>query len=201
MMRKKKGRPVEKSFMHTRSGKAVNIVSPVPADISLRDIAWSLSTQARFLGHANDDINTPYTVAQHCLFVASRFKQPHLRLYALLHDAAEAYVGDVTIPVKRILGPGWNDIEHRVLSVIYKSFGLTVETPVRVREADRRAAATEFVRFFDMTPARARSLCKAEPYEDMTPIRHVLSHRQAFYAYLDAVEKTHAEIRRRRHES
>ena len=50
----------------TVSGRYVDVVNPNPADISLRDIAWSIARQARYAGHT---LGEPYFVAQHACFV------------------------------------------------------------------------------------------------------------------------------------
>lgn len=88
-------------WIQTVSGMDVDLLDPKPEQISLGDIARSLSRIPRFVGHTVGD--TPWSVAQHSLLVESLMPDesvPDERLAALLHDAHEAYVGDLPSPVK-----------------------------------------------------------------------------------------------------
>jgi hypothetical protein len=80
------------------SGKLIDLAHPQTTDIDIEDIAWSLSNIMRFNGH----LSTQISVARHSLEV-SRLVPTELALAALLHDAHEAYVGDIVRPVKRYL--------------------------------------------------------------------------------------------------
>lgn len=82
----------------TTSGRRVTPLAMTEDQIHWPDIAGSLAKINRF----NGCTTTPYSVAQHCCHVA-RILPPELRLHGLLHDAHEAYIGDVTRPVKAIL--------------------------------------------------------------------------------------------------
>jgi hypothetical protein len=84
--------------MQLLSGKAFYVTDPKPEDIDILDIAHSLSMQCRYNGHTKGF----YSVAEHSVLVAN-LVPPRLRLQALLHDASEAYVGDVIRPIKRLL--------------------------------------------------------------------------------------------------
>ncbi|MFA5286352.1 MAG: hypothetical protein WC347_12205, partial [Smithellaceae bacterium] len=76
--------------IHTFSGIAFDLLNPKPEMILLEDIIHSLALINRFNGAAI----FPYSVAQHSLYVASLLPS-ELKLHGLLHDAAEAYVGDM----------------------------------------------------------------------------------------------------------
>ena len=101
------------STVETCSGRYVDVRRPDPATIDTMDIAHALSMQCRFNGHVRDF----YSVAEHCVRVANHLP-PALRIHGLLHDAAEAYVGDVVTPVKRWLY-GFAGMEDRTLRAIY----------------------------------------------------------------------------------
>ena len=101
------------STVETCSGRYVDVRHPDPATISRMDIAHALSMQCRFNGH----VRNFYSVAEHCVRVADHLPDS-LRIHGLLHDAAEAYVGDVVTPVKRRLY-GFAGMEDRVLRAIY----------------------------------------------------------------------------------
>lgn len=85
-------------WLGVSSGAWIDLSDPKTEDIDIEDIAWSLAGILRFNGH----LSTHISVARHSLEV-SRLVPAELGLAALLHDAHEAYMGDVTRPVKRYL--------------------------------------------------------------------------------------------------
>lgn len=94
----------------TIGGHKMICTAPQSRDVRITDIAHSLALQNRFLGHTKH----PYSVAQHslnCLLAARTFYSEYNEdnewcLQVLLHDAAEAYIGDIVTPVKKILYAG-----------------------------------------------------------------------------------------------
>lgn len=98
-------------------------------------IAKALSNINRYGGHVGQ-----YSVAQHCVLVASQLPDD-LKLSGLLHDACEAYLGDIISPVKRGL-PEYSELEDRYLDVIDKRFNVDTRNPL-VRKADLRMLVTE----------------------------------------------------------
>ena len=80
--------------------------------VAIEDIAHGLAFQCRFNGQTCDF----YSVAQHSLIVADLVPESH-RLAALLHDAAEAYLGDMVKPLK-VLMPEFSGIEDKVTALI-----------------------------------------------------------------------------------
>jgi len=87
------------------------------------------------------------------------------RLWALFHDAAEAYLGDLIRPVKRgsALGIEFSALEDHTLSMIAERFDLPWPIPDEIHEADNRMLATESR---DVLGGQVRSwnLGGAEPY-------------------------------------
>ncbi len=124
--------------MLTASGKKINLFDPDPEQISIYDIAASLSKICRFGGN----INYFYTVAQHSCLVAW-LAEPHLVLPAFLHDAAEAYCGDVIRPLKKMLGAKYDDIEEQMLKAIFYRFGLNYSDYPLIKEYDDYALQLE----------------------------------------------------------
>lgn len=110
------------AWIQTYTGKQFRFLEPSPEMIDIRDIAVSLSAITRFLGHTMK----PYHVAEHCVH-ASHLVVDELAIYALLHDAAEAYIGDVPRPLKAMLGPNFADLEFSIMAVIAERFGLDAE--------------------------------------------------------------------------
>lgn len=91
----------------TRSGLLVDLADPQPASIRLTDIALALSRAPRFGGHTT----RTWSVADHSLLVLQLLREelgeaatPDLQLAAVLHDAREAYTGDLVTPLQWELG-------------------------------------------------------------------------------------------------
>src|SRR5574341_870942 len=81
----------------TRSGRVVRPLAPDDATVDLGDVAHHLSLVCRFGGACSRH----YSVAQHCVLVSRVVPATHA-LAGLLHDAAEAYIGDVVSGLKRL---------------------------------------------------------------------------------------------------
>lgn len=107
-------------FMDTYSGKQFHPFDPRPDDIEIIDIAHALAMTCRFGGHTKQF----YSVAQHCVLVASK-ASPANALRALMHDAPEAYTGDLVRPIKKhpeMVVFEW--VEETVERAICARFGL-----------------------------------------------------------------------------
>lgn len=98
------------------SGALFDIVDPDASDFTLHDIAHGLGRVCRFAGQTNRF----YSVAEHCFHVSRLVPVEHKRA-ALLHDAAEAFIGDVTRPLKALL-PEYKVIEARIEEAIVRRF-------------------------------------------------------------------------------
>jgi len=120
------------------SGKFISLVNPLVSDIQLVDIAHHLSNICRFTGSTI----TLYSVAQHSVAV-SKIVSPENALWGLLHDASEAYLGDVSSPLKYYLNGKYRELEDRFMSVICEKFGLPPIEPEEVYEADKIMYVTE----------------------------------------------------------
>jgi uncharacterized protein len=126
----------------TYTGKMVCPMHPNPDDIYIEDIAHALGNICRWGGMCSEF----YSVAQHSVYV-SRLLPKELALAGLLHDASEAYLGDVCNPLKNT--DPWREyreIEHALQCVIFGKFGIEVESvgfDPRIKEADYKAAIDE----------------------------------------------------------
>lgn len=118
-------------------GKTIDLRAPDAQQIDPRDIAHALGQICRFGGHTSKF----YSVAQHSCIVADLVPEEH-KLAALLHDATEAYCGDVVQPLKQVL-PAYRDIEQRFWISICERFWIDPLLPECVLQADMIALATE----------------------------------------------------------
>lgn len=121
----------------TSRGIALSLTKPARWMIDDRDIARALSRIPRFNGHTLRF----YSVAQHCV-LASLIVPPQDALAALLHDAPEAYIGDMVSPLKAII-PSYKAIEHSLWCAIADRFDLDIAMPASIKAADLQLLATE----------------------------------------------------------
>jgi len=147
---------VYEGVFNTVSGQVVDLHKPTPEMIHIEDIARALSKICRFGGHTRKF----YSVAQHSVLV-SNLLPPVLMLDGLLHDATEAYVGDVIKPLKVLISDVYDKIEERFACAIARKFGLirsetidkdwhiSPDKAVRehIKQADRRALELEHEAF------------------------------------------------------
>lgn len=121
----------------THSGISFNLLNPEPDSIRINDIAWALSHLCRFTGHTK----AFYSVAEHSVRTMWH-AGPGFELEALLHDATEAYLGDVSSPLKHML-PTYKAIEMTLAHHIRVRFGLPLEESPQVKAADLAMLAME----------------------------------------------------------
>lgn len=107
----------------THSGQVLDLNFIKHNDVRIKDIAHSLSFQCRFNGHTKRF----YSVAEHSLVLRdlvqeeSGIQNLNRRMAAILHDAAECYLGDITKPVRDRFYIG-ESIEDQILENIFDAF-------------------------------------------------------------------------------
>jgi DNA-directed RNA polymerase subunit H (RpoH/RPB5) len=116
----------------------IDLKNPTRSMINLIDIATGLGNICRFGGQ----IKPFYSVAQHSCVVMALAPE-WLRKEALLHDASEAYLGDVIKPLKHMLGEVYKLLESHLEAVIFKKYGLNIDHLPQIKEYDRRALEME----------------------------------------------------------
>jgi hypothetical protein len=133
------------SAIQTFSGVLVDPLAPDPGLIDPVDVAHALSHHCRFGGHSR----VFYSVAQHSCVVADAVERAggtsEETLWALLHDATEAYLGDLPHPLKHRspLGVVYKEAEGRLQAAVAERFRLEPEPPPAVKRFDRAALAAE----------------------------------------------------------
>ena len=141
------GRPGE--WMQTSTGLRFFPLDPRERDICIADIANGLAMTCRYAGQINIDLF--YSVAEHSVLIA-RYAHDTLRwppkacLAALLHDASEAYLGDLTRAAKAAAGLGYRHVEAGVSRAIfsrYNCFKAFLDFQHKIKELDQRIIPTE----------------------------------------------------------
>ena len=142
-------------WMRTYKGHKFRPFKPDKQVIDIEDIAHSLSNQCRFVGMTSEF----YSVAQHSFHV-SYAVPPELALDGLLHDSAEAYLGDMATPIKRHKKMKFYSFcEGRIYRKIAEKFGIPAQISPEVKAADLLLLATE-ARDLIGSPIWARGLEK-----------------------------------------
>ena len=121
-----------------QSGAWFDLLDPDGSTFTIEDIAHGLANVCRYAGQCR----TFYSVAEHSLKVSETC--PDAPFAALLHDAAEAFVGDVSRPLKQLI-PQYKLIEDGIETAILARFGLPTRLPPAVKTADMRVLAAERV--------------------------------------------------------
>lgn len=115
------------SKIRLRSGRYFDLAEPQPDQFTLKDIAGALSKICRFGGQCEKF----YSVAEHsfnCAYIAARDRRSEEAQKAcLMHDAAEAFVGDCVRPLKMLL-TDFKTIENGIAAVIAQKFQIDFET-------------------------------------------------------------------------
>ena len=123
--------------IRTNTGQYVNVINPDPSTILIEDIAHGLAGQLRF--GAQSPIR--YTVAQHCVECARHTEGD--KFEALMHDASEAYLGDMASPIKQHL-PDYKVLEEKFSIVIANKFGYNYPYHSLTKLADINALKWEW---------------------------------------------------------
>lgn len=134
-------------WMQTATGKQFWPLDPRADEVDIIDIAHGLSNICRYGGHCTRF----YSVAEHSIYV-SQALPPALRMCGLLHDASEAYLGDVIRPLKRFI-PGYHEFEAAVMTAVCERFGLSYPMPPQVKEIDNNIILDEHLQVMARGPA------------------------------------------------
>jgi uncharacterized protein len=127
-------------FMTTFSRTRFWPMDPRAEDMNIVDVAHHLAQQARF----NGALDRFYSVAEHCVLGSYLVPQEYAFDF-LMHDAAEAWLGDMIRPMKNFtqLGDLYKAIEVNVERVVKRKWGLADITPAPVKDVDQEMCLIE----------------------------------------------------------
>lgn len=156
-METKVGYDPQNPHIWTYTGRKFHFWNFGPEDIDIEDIAHALSNLCRYTGHCKRF----YSVAEHSLFCSWKGTTWAEQIWGLLHDASEAYIGDVSTPLKKklVLSGGapvdgyWitmSDFEAKILKTIGQKFDLPWPLQEEIHKIDHYALENEMAFLFQL---------------------------------------------------
>lgn len=141
-----------RDWILTWTGRKVRPLHLEPGDVCPEDVAHALANTCRYRG-----MGRYYSVAEHSVRVArvvyARERDLGLARWALLHDAAEAYLGDVPAPVKHLPEfAAFREAEDRAMRAVCSRFLLPWPEPMTVKFLDKELRGTEVPALFPVVP-------------------------------------------------
>lgn len=135
-------------WMLTYSGMKIDPFNVPHYLICIADIAHALAYQCRYNGHCNKF----YSVAEHSVLISQALERDGRGVdaakWGLLHDASEAYLGDMVSPVKKQIDKKFKFAENRIEKAVAEVFGLSGKVPDTVHEYDTRIRKDEMESLF-----------------------------------------------------
>lgn len=175
-----------RNYITTYSGRRFTPLTPDMDEIEIKDIAHALAR----IGRANGHFVEFYSVGQHCLDCANealaRGYGARQALICLLHDASEAYLSDITSPVKKHLRQ-YVSVEDRLLDVIYQKYipgGIRPREQRVMKEIDNTMLYYEFVHFMGERLAPEEPELVSEPCFSFTSFQSVEEQYLYFFEML-----------------
>jgi hypothetical protein len=139
------------AWVATSLGGMWSILHPHPRDVYVDDLAWGMARTCRYGGQLKHNVEL-YSVAEHATAMtwwaieSGRVTHVEDALAILLHDASEAFYGDIPTPIKKLL-PDYKIMEDRAQLVITDAFGLTPKNTlirkIEIKEIDVRIRIDE----------------------------------------------------------
>ncbi|BDD05687.1 hypothetical protein [Aureibacter tunicatorum] len=163
-------------IISTYSKKFIKPLDPSEDSIAIEDIAHALSMMCRANGHFPEF----YSVGQHAIFCCEesieRGYDDHVSLACLLHDGSEAYLADITRPIKAQLG-NYLEIEERLQEKIYGKYlsrGLSEEDRDKINSVDNTLLYHEFKHYMNMEMTAVKGELYSSPlfqFEDFGMVK------------------------------
>lgn len=125
------------------NGKYADPMDLKPEDVHVDILSHALANINRYSGHCRH----PYSVAQHSVAMA-RLCDPGLEKACMLHDAVEIFTGDIPYPIKKYLGPKYEELEEAISRQIFEIYGVPYSLNYEIEELDRMICQNEKASFF-----------------------------------------------------
>lgn len=179
----------------TYTGKLFDFWEPTPEMVCIEDIAHALALTNRYSGHTYQ----PYSVAEHCERMSYIETAPPL--VSLLHDVAEAYIGDISSPQKSYLWwasditdiVSFREQESRIIRVIGEALRIRdLQSNVKfksVKEADLIMLVTEVRDLMPISTAFEQWTKGVEPLEEKIYPMHWQLAEDQFLARFEELTK------------
>jgi hypothetical protein len=135
------------SYVYTRHGHIIYPGEMTIDQVDWRDIAFALSGMYRYNAHSRISV-LRHSIGLYNLAKAKGYSL-QTRLYALLHDAPEAYVMDVPVPMKRFIKPDWQHVHDLTWSLIAQK----ADCYPSLKEQEQVHALDKFVIEYEMDKA------------------------------------------------
>lgn len=170
-------------FMSLVSEKVVDLFAIKKSDINAWDIAWALSQSTRY----NGQIPVPWDVLSHTGMVYALYMADHRNdadpkviLSLLLHDASEAYIGDIVQPIKGLPQMAWFvELDDAITETVFDAFGLDwmntdwdiikhydyLAVKHEIHWLKPTSNGSDLFRYIDIPVDRFMPLAKAKPWE------------------------------------
>jgi len=176
-------------YILTYTKKKFTPTAPVADDVNIEDIAHALSMLCRANGH----YASFYSIAAHCLNcyeeACARRESGRVKMACLLHDACEAYISDITRPVKQYLDD-YKVIEDRLSKVIYEKF---LGSPLTEYEEKMVKIIDDAMLFHEFLEFSGEKLSDEAPYVAATPDFFRGTMKQVEKEYLDVFKSIDLE--------
>lgn len=128
------------TYVRGYGGQYMDYRNPEKYHFRTTEFAHALSKLCRFTGN----VYRHYSVAQHSVLVSYLVGDDRdTKLKALLHDAAEMFIGDLPGPLKYIVQGEYMKVERRIETAIYKQFGILDVPDAPIKKADQYILSVE----------------------------------------------------------
>jgi hypothetical protein len=182
---------MEKNCITTYTKRRFNTLEPDESQIVIEDIAHALSMMTRANGHFPEFFSVGQHSIQCCREALARNYVPEVALACLLHDASEAYLSDVTRPVKKNM-PMYLQIEEQLQGMIYHKFLGFVpekEEAMLISNIDDACLYVEFLHFMSERIAPEEPVILSRLDFGVRPMKEVE------HEFLDLFKELYGEIK------
>ena len=166
---------MKKDCITTFSKIEFNTIDPEEEQIKIEDIAHALSLMTRANGHFPQFFSVGQHCIQCCREAIARNYMPQTALACLLHDGSEAYLADITRPVKKNMTM-YLQIEEQLQNRIYKKFLGYVpkgEEAELVSNIDDACLYFEFYHFMNQKLMKTEPVMMSSPSYKFRPMAEI----------------------------